>query len=941
VEIVKILLVGHACSPRAGSEPSFTWNWAWHLSQHHQVWVLAYPHDRDFIERFLAEHPNPRLSFCWSDLPPLIASLNPPRNSTGIQSASLYLIWQRQAYRKAIELHREIGFDIVHHVSYASLSAPPPVWKLPVPFIWGPIGGAQQTPTSFRRYISHGWAREFLRNIRVRLFSYSPTLRKAVRSSAALLATNRDTAQLLRKLGGQDVRLFLDSGVTSNFILREPISKPRDSSFTLLWAGRMQPRKALPLALEALARTKELQVKLLIAGEGEMRRSWEQCAKRLNLSGRVKFLGRVPWEEMPRLYQSGDAFLFTSLRDSFGTQVLEAMGHGLPILTLDHQGVGTFVPREAGIKVPVASREQTLAGLAEGIRRLVLFPEERRKMGAAAHAFARTQTWERRAERMSNLYDEVLSRPMNHQKRDRFTAPAASARLGGPASYGSYAINKRMEKIDETLNLKDMRVLDLGCGNGCYTEELARRAEFVCGIDLHMPHLQVFRENIPRVQGAGEHLPFASESFDAVTMIEVLEHTNCDTKVLAECFRVLKPGGLLVLFVPNKFYPFESHPCRLGTISLGRNVPLVSWLPESLRRHMCYARIYTRRALFAMARNIGFQIRKSGFIFPPLDLFPLPFKDRYRRIASRLEDSPLGSLGVSIYAVLAKPLLLAQTVPLQPNQERYENATFDVLGVRTHAVQMREVVDRMREWIRERGECHSIAATSMHGIVEAQNDPTFKEILNATDLVVPDGMPLVWLGRRKGHRLRRRVYGPELLLSFCERRIEQGYRHFFLGGEPGVAERLSESLKTRFPGLNVVGTCSPPFRPLNVAEDEEMVDLINRAAPDVLWVGLGAPKQERWMHEHKSRLRVPVVVGVGAAFDMLSGRRRQAPLWMREHGLEWLFRLMQEPRRLWRRYLVYGTQFITYVALERLRTRNFETVDAQASNHVSPREART
>src|SRR5437762_8414700 len=154
-----------------------------------------------------------------------------------------------------------------------------------------------------------------------------------------------------------------------------------------------------------------------------------------------------------------------------------------------------------------------------------------------------------------------------------------------------------MEKIDQTLDLRGMRVLDLGCGNGCYTQELAQRAESVCGIDLHMPHLQAFREAIPRVQGSAEHLPFASESFDVVTMIEVLEHTDCDTKVLAECFRVLKPGGLLALFVPNKFYPFESHPCRLGTFSLGRNVPLVSWLPESFRRHICYARIYTRREI--------------------------------------------------------------------------------------------------------------------------------------------------------------------------------------------------------------------------------------------------------------------------------------------------------------------------------------------------------
>jgi N-acetylglucosaminyldiphosphoundecaprenol N-acetyl-beta-D-mannosaminyltransferase len=170
--------------------------------------------------------------------------------------------------------------------------------------------------------------------------------------------------------------------------------------------------------------------------------------------------------------------------------------------------------------------------------------------------------------------------------------------------------------------------------------------------------------------------------------------------------------------------------------------------------------------------------------------------------------------------------------------------------------------------------------------------------------------------------LRRRVYGPELLLAFSEQSVGQRYRHFFYGGEPGIAQRLAESLETMFPGLNVVGTYSPPFRPLTPSEDARVVRMIDEAVPDVLWVGLGVPKQEHWMHEHRMRLRVPVMVSVGAAFDMLSGRRRQAPHWMGENGLEWLFRLMQEPRRLWRRYLLYGAQFVTYLALERLRLRN-------------------
>lgn len=227
--------------------------------------------------------------------------------------------------------------------------------------------------------------------------------------------------------------------------------------------------------------------------------------------------------------------------------------------------------------------------------------------------------------------------------------------LGGPASHGSYAVKKRIGKIDETLELTGKCVLDLGCGNGSYTAELARRAASVCGVDVQLPHLKAFRHPIPRVQGAGENLPFAPESFDLITMIEVLEHTNCDREVLKECLRVLKPGGQLVLFVPNKLYPFESHPCHVGRLEIGPNIPLVSWLPEILRKHICPARIYTRKRLFSMAHGAGFQALKCGYIFPPLDSFPLPFKESYRRAARLLENSPLALFGVSIYAVFQKP----------------------------------------------------------------------------------------------------------------------------------------------------------------------------------------------------------------------------------------------------------------------------------------------
>jgi N-acetylglucosaminyldiphosphoundecaprenol N-acetyl-beta-D-mannosaminyltransferase len=209
----------------------------------------------------------------------------------------------------------------------------------------------------------------------------------------------------------------------------------------------------------------------------------------------------------------------------------------------------------------------------------------------------------------------------------------------------------------------------------------------------------------------------------------------------------------------------------------------------------------------------------------------------------------------------------------------------------------------------------------MHGISETQYDPSFKQILNSADLVLADGMPLVWLGRWHGCAMRRRVYGPELMETFCHK-TGPLYRHYFYGGAPGVADRLAEILKQRC-GVRSVGTYSPPFRPLSEEEKGEVDRRIQAAAPDVVWVGMSTPKQERWMYEHRPRLSVPLMAGVGAAFDFFTGTVKQAPAWMQENGLEWLFRLGQEPQRLWRRYLVLGPRFAWRVSLELLGWKQF------------------
>jgi len=249
-------------------------------------------------------------------------------------------------------------------------------------------------------------------------------------------------------------------------------------------------------------------------------------------------------------------------------------------------------------------------------------------------------------------------------------------------------------------------------------------------------------------------------------------------------------------------------------------------------------------------------------------------------------------------------------------------ARFRVLGVSVDAVQIPDVIELMKRWISARTACRFIAFTGMHGISEALKDPSFKETLNSADLVVADGMPLVWLGRWYGYPMPRRVYGPELLKAFCCATGPR-YRHYFYGGGPGVADRLASILTQQY-GVHSVGTYYPPFRPLTEEEKMEVDRRIRRAAPDVVWVGLSTPKQERWMHEHRHRVGVPLMAGVGAAFDFITGTVKQAPAWMQEIGLEWLFRLVQEPRRLWRRYLLTGPRFAWNLSLEVLGLKKFE-----------------
>jgi N-acetylglucosaminyldiphosphoundecaprenol N-acetyl-beta-D-mannosaminyltransferase len=246
----------------------------------------------------------------------------------------------------------------------------------------------------------------------------------------------------------------------------------------------------------------------------------------------------------------------------------------------------------------------------------------------------------------------------------------------------------------------------------------------------------------------------------------------------------------------------------------------------------------------------------------------------------------------------------------------------NVLGVRVSAFDLPAATAEMTAAI-QAGRRVYASTCPVYTLMQGHERPEVRAALNGAEWVTPDGMPVVWALRWLDARNVGRVYGPDLMLALSELSAQRGYRQFYLGGEPGVAETVGAALRERFPGLCVAGTYSPPFRQPTQTEERGMLTQINDAGAQIVWVGLGSPKQDLWMARNRPQLTAPLLVGVGAAFDFLIGRQPQAPRWMQQIGLEWLFRLATNPRRLWRRYLVYNPKFVFGVALQLAGLRRY------------------
>jgi N-acetylglucosaminyldiphosphoundecaprenol N-acetyl-beta-D-mannosaminyltransferase len=250
------------------------------------------------------------------------------------------------------------------------------------------------------------------------------------------------------------------------------------------------------------------------------------------------------------------------------------------------------------------------------------------------------------------------------------------------------------------------------------------------------------------------------------------------------------------------------------------------------------------------------------------------------------------------------------------------SARVNVLGVGVSAINMSMALEELSRWIAQRDRQY-VSVCNVHSVMECRRDPRLRAIVNAAGMTTPDGMPLVWLARLSGQRQVSRVYGPDLMLAELQSSLTTGHRHYFYGGRPGVADRLAAAMSTRFPGVRIAGTFAPPMGTAQELCTQEAAAAINAAAADIVWVGVSSPKQEFWMACMRPLLQAPVLIGVGAAFDFHSGTVAQAPGWMQRAGLEWLFRLLTDPRRLWRRYLIDNPWFLFELGRQKLGLKRF------------------
>ncbi|MGE5612389.1 MAG: glycosyltransferase family 4 protein [Bacillota bacterium] len=435
---MRVLLSAYACEPNKGSEPGVGWNIARELAEHHDVWVITRADHEPGIRAQLARTPVRRLRVVAYELPWWLR-LGWWQGHWGVHGH--YYLWQACIYPVARALHRAIGFDVVHHVTYVRYCAPSFLSLLPVPFVWGPVGGGECMPTAFRRDLAwRGRLYELLRDMLRRLGEVDPFVHLTARRAAMAYATTPETADRMRKVGATVVRLCPESGLSDEELVTLAAPDPPRSRPTFISMGRLLSWKGFHLGLRGFAEAKLTEADYWIVGDGPERRRLQQLAESLGVGARVRFCGNLPRDQTLRKLKACVALVHPSLHDSGGWVCLETMAARKPVVCLELGGPGVQVTQQTGIKIPAISPAQVVQDLAQAMRQLVMDGEHRARMGEEGQRRVhRYYRWKTRGEALSDLYGQIIA-----QQRGS-TNPASTGKI----SSGGETISGHVGKSDQ------------------------------------------------------------------------------------------------------------------------------------------------------------------------------------------------------------------------------------------------------------------------------------------------------------------------------------------------------------------------------------------------------------------------------------------------------------------------------------------------------------
>lgn len=406
---MKILYSAFECNPEIGSDAYVGWSWAKQMSKDNEVHVLTNEGNKEAIEKYITNFSDVLAIFHYVDLPKSLKRILKGRSGY----FTSYVLWQREAYKVAKNLNKEIGFDIVHHVSIADFRVIGYLWKLRTPFVFGPVGGGQNTPPQLMAYVQKYKKKENIRSLINNIAVSLPAYKRGINKAATVFISNDETINLLRRRIGNQAKLqqMCELGVDEAYLnLRENLNHKGNKKVHILVSGRMMYRKGIELLLDALLQINSEQpyVVDLYGGGHQIEDVRHQIAER-RLESKVILHGKVPFDEMPEIYAKADIFALPSLRETTGTAVVEAMANKLPVIALNQNGVKYLVKSDAGILADIGTKEQTISNLANALKLLIENETMRLDMGNCGYTRLKEgYTWEKKAKDMTAVYQEIL-----------------------------------------------------------------------------------------------------------------------------------------------------------------------------------------------------------------------------------------------------------------------------------------------------------------------------------------------------------------------------------------------------------------------------------------------------------------------------------------------------------------------------------------------------